>query len=198
MDWEVLPDRLPDLTNFLSLTPRPNRQHEMALERIKEQHGGTLPSDLYHQTNHELMKMVEDLTGTRPGPRTSKATLVNRIERATLGDKRKSATAHISERPAKRGCRTTVSKGQADTWLCLRLWHLLLHVEHSDILFVCQVCPELFPGPDEVYAKIRCCLFGPPTHAQRVRKNVESDGHDLDLPKDDWEGDRYLQNEGLC
>ncbi|CAK9001556.1 DEAD-box ATP-dependent RNA helicase 25 [Durusdinium trenchii] len=91
-----------EITNQLGqprLVNWPNRQHEMALERIKEQHGGTLPSDLYHQTNHELMKMVEDLTGTRPGPRTSKATLVNRIERATLGDKRKSATAHISERP---------------------------------------------------------------------------------------------------
>jgi hypothetical protein len=58
------------------------------------------------RTNAELGKMVEDLTGRRPPPRTSKATLVNRIERASLGDKRKSSTAQVSEKAPKRGAAT--------------------------------------------------------------------------------------------
>jgi len=58
------------------------------------------------RTNAELGKMVEDLTGRLPPPRTSKATLVNRIERASLGDKRKSSTAQVSEKAPKRGAAT--------------------------------------------------------------------------------------------
>eukprot|EP00438_Fugacium_kawagutii_P000190 Skav205011 [mRNA] locus=scaffold2134:89208:95808:- [translate_table: standard] len=73
----------------------------------KEQDGEALA-----RTNAELGKMVEDLTGRRPPPRTSKATLVNRIERASLGNARKSSTAQLSEKAPKRGCRATISKGQ--------------------------------------------------------------------------------------
>ncbi|CAE7342115.1 unnamed protein product [Symbiodinium sp. CCMP2592] len=103
----------------------PNVQQQRAVDRIKEQHGySRLEEDgckdvenkeadkVEHWTNAELGKMVEDLTGRRPPPRTSKTTLVSRIERASLGDMRKSKTAQVCEKAPKRGCRATISKGQ--------------------------------------------------------------------------------------
>ena len=74
----------------------------------------TVPIFLFSRiprTNAELGKMVEDLTGRRPPPRTSKATLVNRIERASLGDKRHTSTAHVSEKAPKRGAEATKGGG---------------------------------------------------------------------------------------
>ncbi|CAE7225922.1 hypothetical protein AK812_SmicGene8892 [Symbiodinium microadriaticum] len=84
------------------------------LWRLQHLRGDPHLTELHYAvaTNAELGKMVEDLTGRRPPPRTSKTTLVSRIERASLGDMRKSSSAQVSEKAPKRGCRASISKGQ--------------------------------------------------------------------------------------
>lgn len=69
-----------------------NAKQKEAVERIKEKNGGVLPSELYLMTNEELIKMVTDLTGKAPSARTSKTTLVQKIEKLTGSDTKKSST----------------------------------------------------------------------------------------------------------
>ena len=57
--------------------------YEKAIERIKEENGGVLPSDLYLKTNEQLTKLLYDLSGKFAPPRTSKKILVARIEKLT-------------------------------------------------------------------------------------------------------------------
>ena len=58
-----------------------NHNQAKAIERIKADHGGELPSDLYLRTNADLAALVRDLTGKLPSGTASKASLVQRIER---------------------------------------------------------------------------------------------------------------------
>jgi hypothetical protein len=103
--------------------------HQKAIERIKAENDGVLPSDLYLQTNEELSKLLFDLTGKFPPPRTSKKVLVARIERytdasseATITKKRKvepdaqedaSLTKAVAmPKKTKRGCLAALTAGQ--------------------------------------------------------------------------------------
>ena len=58
-----------------------NHNQAKAIERIKAQNGGALPSDLYLQTNADLSKLIFDLTGSQPSRTASKKSLVARIEK---------------------------------------------------------------------------------------------------------------------
>lgn len=69
-----------------------NANYLRALERIKAENGGELPSDLYLQTNEELTKLLYDLTGKIAPVRTSKKILVGRIERATAASEEAKST----------------------------------------------------------------------------------------------------------
>eukprot|EP00039_Didymoeca_costata_P030186 m.28275 g.28275 ORF g.28275 m.28275 type:complete len:165 (-) comp7987_c0_seq1:148-642(-) len=55
--------------------------YERSLSRIKEENGGELPSELYLKTNAQLSDMIQDMSGKRPGPQTSKKVLVKRLEK---------------------------------------------------------------------------------------------------------------------
>lgn len=56
-----------------------------AIQAAKEKNGGELPSDLYLHTNQQLADILYGLSGKFTPPRTSKATLVARIERLSGG-----------------------------------------------------------------------------------------------------------------
>lgn len=101
--------------------------HLRSLEKIKAENGGVLPSDLYLQTNEELSKLLYDLTGKFPPPRTSKKVLVARIERHTHASTDAKATkkrnidevgdiddSHTATAPkkTKRGCLPELTAGQ--------------------------------------------------------------------------------------
>lgn len=96
--------------------------YNKALERIKEENGGKLPSDLYLQTNEELSRLLFDLTGKMPPPRTSKKILVARIEKFTNASadtkttkkRRNDSFDSDSEKPkkTKRGCLPELTAGQ--------------------------------------------------------------------------------------
>jgi hypothetical protein len=57
-----------------------------SINAIKEKNGGSLPSDLYLQTNAQLGKILYDMTGDikHMAGRTSKEALVKRIEKLVL------------------------------------------------------------------------------------------------------------------
>ena len=67
--------------------------HYKAVNRIKEENGGVLPSELYLQTNEQLSKLLHDLSGKFPPPRTSKKVLVARIEKLTQASQASSSTS---------------------------------------------------------------------------------------------------------
>jgi hypothetical protein len=89
-----------------------------AIEAAKARHGGTLPSDLYLRTNEQLTQMLHSLTGKFTPPRTSKETLIARIERhsgtgVSKGIKKKSGlTEPRPVKQAKRGLLPTLSATQ--------------------------------------------------------------------------------------
>lgn len=56
---------------------------EEAIALAKEEDGGAPPSELFLKSNEELSKMLHDLSGKVPPPRTSKKRLIKRIERLT-------------------------------------------------------------------------------------------------------------------
>lgn len=106
-----------------------NANYMKAQERIKEENGGELPSDLYLQTNEQLTKLLYDLTGKSAAPRTSKKILVGRVERATSAseqakstttkrketgaEEKEESTSKKSKKPPKpRGCLLELSAGQ--------------------------------------------------------------------------------------
>uniref|UniRef100_A0A0G4HDI4 Uncharacterized protein n=1 Tax=Chromera velia CCMP2878 TaxID=1169474 RepID=A0A0G4HDI4_9ALVE len=82
--------------------------HEKSLDAIREKNNGVLPNDLYHKTNAELAEILRDLTGKWVQPRTSKETLVKRIQRATGtgegGKGKKRALPFGDENAASSGC----------------------------------------------------------------------------------------------
>lgn len=100
-----------------------NKNYLKSLEKIREENGGTLPSDLYLQTNEQLTALLYDLTGKIAPARTAKKVLVARIERAT-GASEKAATTkrkiddsvddHHSNKKMKvpRGCLGELTAGQ--------------------------------------------------------------------------------------
>ena len=66
--------------------------YDKAINRIKEENGGVLPSGLYLQTNEQLSKLIHDLSGKFAPPRTSKKVLVARIEKLTQASQASSTT----------------------------------------------------------------------------------------------------------
>ena len=103
-----------------------------ALEKAKEENGGVLPSDLYLQTNEQLSRLLYDLTGKMPPPRTSKKILIARVERSTNASHMATASSKkrsldelgdvdlaggnkklaIAPKKAPRGCLSSLSAGQ--------------------------------------------------------------------------------------
>lgn len=71
-----------------------------------------LPSDLYLHTNEQLSSIYEGLTGKVAPPRTSKATLVARIERNSGGATKGISKTKAAIKPAKRGLLPTLSSTQ--------------------------------------------------------------------------------------
>lgn len=69
-------------------------------------------------TNAELSDMIYDLSGKLPAPRTSKVTLVKRLERLQQKNvvpavKTTVAGKSVTKKPSKRGCLPVVSTKQA-------------------------------------------------------------------------------------
>ena len=95
--------------------------YQKSIEKIKEENGGKLPSDLYLQTNEQLTNLLRDLTGKFAPPRTSKKVLVARIERYTNASQESSITGKRKidmdvnssiPKKTKRGCLPELSAGQ--------------------------------------------------------------------------------------
>eukprot|EP01032_Pedospumella_encystans_P018658 gene18658-21231_t len=128
--------------------------YDKAINRIKEENGGVLPSGLYLQTNEQLSKLIYDLSGKVAPPRTSKKVLVARIEKLTLASQASSATtlkrkadeitpglapAPAPPKKVPRGCLPQLTAVQI---------YLFLRQIMSSFASSCPCCPATEPPRD--------------------------------------------------